>query len=78
MKKRKLAWQQEFVKISFIKSRHYSQPTSIMMGGRMMKKEPERYIYDEQESQETTRLISEAYQSGYVDMPDQESSSPAE
>nr|WGD89555.1 hypothetical protein P5656_00990 [Bacillus subtilis] len=29
-----------------------------------MKKEPERYIYDEQESQETTRLISEAYQSG--------------
>lgn len=30
----------------------------------MMKKEPERYIYDEQESQETTRLISEAYQSG--------------
>lgn len=43
-----------------------------------MKKEPERYIYDEQESQETTRLISEAYQSGYVDMPDQESSSPAE
>ncbi|AGE64542.1 hypothetical protein Bateq7PJ16_3154 [Bacillus subtilis] len=49
-----------------------------MMGGRMMKKEPERYIYDEQESQETTRLISEAYQSGYVDMPDQESSSPAE
>ncbi|WGD80176.1 hypothetical protein P5643_11480 [Bacillus subtilis] len=44
----------------------------------MMKKEPERYIYDEQESQETTRIISEAYQSGYVDMPDQESSSPAE
>ncbi|MBE0172433.1 hypothetical protein EO946_14525 [Bacillus spizizenii ATCC 6633 = JCM 2499] len=64
--------------MSFIKSRHYSQPTSIMMGGRRMKKEPERYIYDEQESQETTRLISEAYQSGYVDMHDQEPSSSAE
>jgi hypothetical protein len=49
-----------------------------MMGGRRMKKEPERYIYDEQESQETTRLISEAYQSGYVDMHDQEPSSSAE
>ncbi|MEG7357669.1 hypothetical protein ABZM97_14700 [Bacillus vallismortis] len=44
----------------------------------MMKKEPERYIYDDQESQETTRLISEAYQSGYVDMFDQEPSSSEE
>lgn len=29
-----------------------------------MRKEQDRYIYDEKESEETARLISEAYESG--------------
>ncbi|MED1227306.1 hypothetical protein [Bacillus nakamurai] len=42
-----------------------------------MRKEQERYIYDEKESEETARLISEAYQSGYVGM-EEAAASPSE
>ncbi|WP_259424380.1 hypothetical protein [Bacillus velezensis] len=41
-----------------------------------MRKEQDRYIYDEKESEETARLISEAYESGYVGM--EEASVPSE
>ena len=41
-----------------------------------MRKEQDRYIYDEKESEEPARLISEAYQSGYVGM--EEASAPSE
>ncbi|MCX3305390.1 hypothetical protein OTK50_09180 [Bacillus sp. NEAU-CP5] len=41
-----------------------------------MRKEQDRYIYDEKESEETARLISAAYESGYVGM--EEASAPSE